>query len=114
MKNTVTLKNTIMKNVIMLLIITTGLFACKKSDCEINKTGTITVSNNSSNPYDFYIDGVYKGRLAGKSISGKYSVSQGNNREFYVIQVSGYLFSPTKLTNVFNVVSCNNYTWQIP
>lgn len=104
---------------IALLISFFFLTACKKEtdtrpDCEKNKTGTMTVSNNSVNPYDLFIDGVLQERLAGNTISNKFTVAEGNGRKFYVKQVSGYILFPTEKTSTFNVVSCSNYTWQIP
>ena len=102
-----------MKKALIILLFATSLLACK-SECEKSKKGTITVSNSSSNPYDFYIDGVFQVRLSGNSISEKIKVSQGDKRVFYVKQVSGYLLYPTERTKEFNVVSCSDYDWQIP
>jgi hypothetical protein len=85
-----------------------------RPDCEINKYGTITVSNNSTNPYNIYVDDVFKTQLQGKSISTKIKVNSGNNRKFYAKQVSGFLLFPTEVTTYTNVVSCSDYTWQIP
>lgn len=84
------------------------------SPCEVNKTGTVTISNSSTNPYDIYIDNVYKGRLAGGTISQKITVDEGNGREFYAEQVSGYLLYPTTKRSTTNVIRCTDYTWQIP
>ena len=85
-----------------------------KPDCEVNKYGTITISNSSSNPYDIYIDGVYSTRLSGRAISTKIKINEGNTRVLYAIQVSGYILYPTEKTTIFNVLSCSDYSWQIP
>lgn len=82
--------------------------------CQTNNYGTITISNSSTNPYDIDIDGVYQMRLSGGSISAKINISGGNNRKLHCIQVSGYVFTPTEKTTYFNVVSCSDYSWQIP
>jgi hypothetical protein len=110
------------KHLFSLVLMTSILFisACNKEEidtrpeCEKNKTGTITVSNNSTNPYDFYIDGAFQERLSGGTISKKFTVSEGNNRKVYVKQVSGFILYPTEKNSTFNVVSCSDYTWQVP
>jgi hypothetical protein len=86
----------------------------EKPECETKKTGTITVSNSSSNPYDIYIDNVHQVKLAGNSISAKLTISEGNNRTLFAKQASGYLLTPTEKTAKFNVVACSDYSWQIP
>jgi hypothetical protein len=85
-----------------------------KPDCEVNKYGTITVSNSSSNPYELYIDNTFKMQIPGKSITEEIRIYQGNNRKLYAKQVSGYLLFPTEKTEHFNVISCSDYSWQIP
>lgn len=107
-----------LNKILSLLLVSIFLFACEKvetlPDCEKNKTGTMTVSNNSTNPYDLYIDNVLTARLAGGTISSKFTVAEGNGRKFYVKQVSGFVLFPTEKTQTFNVVSCSDYNWQIP
>ena len=76
--------------------------SCKKEDCEKNKYGTVSISNSSVNPYDIYVDGVYKMQISGRTIS-ELKVDQGDNRELYAIQVSGYLFFPTEVYKIMNV-----------
>jgi hypothetical protein len=94
------------------------IFSCKKEepkpDCEVNKYGTVTISNSSSNPYDVYIDGSYIMQLSGGTISTKIKVNEGNNRKFYAKQVSGYLLYPTEKTEYVNILRCSDYGWQIP
>jgi hypothetical protein len=94
-------------------------FACQQAnevlpECEKNKTGTIRLSNNSSSPYDFFIDNVFVERIQGGVISKAFTIKEGNNRKFYAKQVSGYILWPTEVEKTFNVVSCSSYSWQIP
>ena len=100
------------------LVALTTINSCKKSnpkaDCEINKYGTITISNSSSNPYKIYVDDIFQMQISGGSISNKIKIKEGNNRKLYAEQVSGYRLYPTTKTNSFNVISCSNYSWQIP
>lgn len=104
--------------ILYMLIFALFMSSCSESEklepCEVNRTGTITVSNSSSNPYNVYVDGVFKIQLAGGSISQKITISEGNGRQLYAEQVSGYLFYPTTKTSTFNVVRCTDYSWQIP
>jgi hypothetical protein len=99
---------------LLFIIISIGVTGCVKSDCEIDKFGTVTISNNSSNPYDIDLDGVHLIQLPGGSISDKIRINEGNNRTLHCKQVSGYIFFPTERTNTLNVVRCSDYTWQIP
>lgn len=110
-----------MKKYILILIAFAGisvLSSCKKDDvkpdCEVNKYATVTISNNSSNPYKIYIGNVFKVELKGGSISRAIKVNEGNNIKFYAVQMSGYILYPTEKTSYFNIVSCSDYSWQIP
>lgn len=112
-----------MKNkFIVLNIFFLGLFvmlSCEKKEeskpeCEKNKSGTITISNSSSNPYDIYIDDKFQIRLDGNHISSEILIQKGNDRKLYAERVSGYTLYPTKRTEYSNVVRCSDYSWQIP
>lgn len=107
-----------MKKLLPILFLLAVFSSCKKKetrpDCEIKKYGTITVSNSSANPYDIYVDGVFKMRLNGNSISTKIQINEGNARLLHAKQVSGYLVYPTEVSGNFNVLSCSDYAWQIP
>lgn len=85
-----------------------------KPDCELKKYGTVIISNSSNNPYNVYIDNVFKVQVPGKSISNKIELNEGNGRKLYAKQVSGYLLYPTEVDKSFNVVRCSDYSWQIP
>ncbi len=104
--------------ILFLIILTISLSSCTdevtKPDCEINKCGWVTISNNSKNPYDFYIDDVFQSRLNGGSITKSIKINEGNNRKLYVKQVSGYIIYPTEVTTSLNVLRCSEYGWQIP
>jgi hypothetical protein len=101
-----------------MLMLLVFMSSCSKSEtlkpCEVDKTGTIIVSNSSSNPYNVYVDGAFKLQLAGGTISQKITLTEGNGRQLYAEQVSGFLFYPTTKTTNFNVVRCTDYSWQIP
>ena len=83
-------------------------------DCEANKTGNLVIINNSTNPYDIYIDDVLLKRLSGKSKTNKVPIKEGNSRKLYAIQVSGYAMYPTEKKSLLNVVRCSDYNWQVP
>jgi hypothetical protein len=87
--------------------------SCKREDCEKNKYGTVSISNSSAYPYDIYVDGIYKMQISGGTIS-ELKVDQGDYRSLYAVQASGYLLFPTEVYNELNVISCSDYSWQIP
>jgi len=92
-------------------------FGCsteQKKDCEENKYGTITIENNSSNPYDIYANNTFLVRVFGNTISSNLKIQEGNNIKFYAEQSSGYILYPTTRSISFNVVRCSKYSWQIP
>ena len=75
--------------------------SCKKESAK--PTGSIMLVNNSSNPYDVFVNGKLEiddmpggsaRELSAKAV-GYYSV--------HVVQVSGYVFYPTELTYSGNV-----------
>lgn len=110
-----------MRKIILLTIVGFWLlliYSCNKDDgqpdCEIQKFGTLMVSNNSTNPYDIYIDDIFEVRLMGGIISSEIIVNEGNNRKLYAKQVSGYVLFPTERTSTLNIVRCSEYSWQIP
>tara|TARA_B100000378_G_C17954982_1_gene381440 strand:- start:351 stop:689 length:339 start_codon:yes stop_codon:yes gene_type:complete len=110
---------TLLKILFTAIISFTALASCEKKkesqpDCERYKTGTITISNSSSNPYNIYVDDIFEMQISGNSISTKITIDEGNNRKLYAEQMSGYLLYPTKRTEYFNVVRCSDYGWQIP
>ena len=79
----------------LILLISILSFGCSKEndepekpDCEVNKYGTVTVSNSSSNPYDLYIDNVFKMQIPGNTITEKIRISEGNGRKLYAKQIS--------------------------
>lgn len=81
-------------------------------DCEINKTGDVTFLNNSTNPYDVFLNGYLKFRLAGKE-SKTISVATGN-LDIYTKQVSGYAFYPTETTEKMNIIECEIHYYSFP
>jgi len=118
MKKTIKLMRTVFAGLAVILVFLTS---CEKEstepekpDCEVKKYGTITISNSSSNPYDIYVDNVFKIQMPGGSISTKINIDEGNNRKLYAKQVSGYLLYPTERSSSFNVLSCSDYSWQVP
>ena len=103
---------------LILISIITLFICCEKEveqpDCELNSYGTITISNNYSNPYDIYIDSVFTTTISGKSVSNKIEIEQGNNRKLQARQVSGFILFPTIINKEYTIIKCNDYTWQIP
>ncbi|MDR1793430.1 MAG: hypothetical protein LBR36_08360 [Bacteroidales bacterium] len=69
-------------------------------------TGSIKVVSTSSNPYEIYLDGVYKFDLAGGANRTISNVSTGTHT-VRVLQISGYILYPTDKT--YNVTVQSGY-----
>lgn len=80
--------------------------------CQKNNTGQIVFDNYSSNPYDCYVNNIYKGRVSGYGFlsvtitSGYYSLR--------TLQVSGYVLYPSEFTGAGTVARCGNLTFKFP
>ena len=113
----------------LFLLCAFGTSACKKDDmnnqtnnnntntaqpCETNRTSTLQVSNNSSSPYNLYINGTYRVQLPANSISTPITVNEGNNIQLRAVQASGYILYATEKAGTYNALRCNAYSWQIP
>jgi hypothetical protein len=81
--------------------------------CQANRFGWFRFSNDSNNPYDVYIDGVYWGRVSGKKISDQAKANSGTYK-LYAKQVSGYLLYATERNQTVTLGSCKEYTWEFP
>jgi hypothetical protein len=107
-----------MKNLFLALLISSALLSsCTKSAnsgkaCDRDNTAIIAVSNNSSNPYQFSIDGQTLGTLAGYSTETFTHPSGTWNMK--ATQLSGYIFTPTVVTDVKTVDACEEWTWAVP
>ncbi|MBX2909814.1 MAG: calcium-binding EGF-like domain-containing protein [Chitinophagales bacterium] len=83
-----------------------------RPSCVKNGTGVITFDNWSKNPYDCYIDGNYKGRVAGYGTrdvtvySGYYSLK--------ATQASGYALYPSVYTGSGTVSQCGTLKFTFP
>jgi len=82
--------------------------------CETNATATITISNTLSDPYDLYVDNVFKSTIPSKQILKDYVLKEGNGTKILLRQKSGYIFFPTEYISTLNIVRCSNYTKTIP
>ena len=65
-------------------------------------TGLIKFTNNSSNPYDVYVNGTLVHEMSGKSVESDYHLE--GTYTIRVLQVSGYVFTPTDESFTGNVV----------
>lgn len=88
------------------------LFSLGCSLDELDTTGTVRFSNNSSNPYILYINGQSKGEYSGGSWrnvdleEGTYTLKAE--------QVSGYLLFPTIKNGQLKVDAGDYLEWSFP
>ena len=78
------------------------------NDILLSSEGTIKVVNNSSNPYEIYIDGiVYNTSLQG-NYSQSFTYETVGTHTVRVVQLSGYLVYPTDETFNVTITGCGN------
>ena len=112
----------------MILVLMAYSIACKKESapsptgtsvnpnsksCAVNNTATITVDNNSSNPYNLYINGKLYGKIPGGGLTNPIEIPSGDVT-LKGVQVSGYVFSPTIKEETVTTTSCVPYSWDLP
>ena len=73
----------------------------------LSSEGIIKVYNNSTNPYEVYIDGVDKGSLQG-GYNWTFSSQAVSTHTVRVLQLSGYLVYPTDETFNVTITGCGN------
>ena len=101
-----------MKKVTILMIFLTMLpfIACKKeAPCT---TGTVRFTSTSANPYNLYIDGVFKKQIPGNTFS-ELELTEGSH-QVKVEQVSGFILFPTIKEGVISVFGCQELEWIFP
>jgi hypothetical protein len=107
-----------MRKLIFLLITFSAILSsCTKNEnsgkaCNRDNTATLTVSNSSSNPYRITIDGRTVGTLSGYSTQT--FTEKAGVWNMRATQVSGYLFTPTIVTDTKAIEACENWQWFIP
>lgn len=105
------------KMAVLTALLIISFSACKEPEparaCEVNSTGTVVFENWSNNPYDCYIDGTYKGRVASKSSMNVNSVRAGYH-SFKTIQTSGYILYPSEYIGGGTLNACYKFTFVFP
>ena len=94
------------------------LFSCSKEkvekrECESQNIGYITITNTSDNPYNIYIDGIFKFQLSGNTFEDDYEVNSGTH-VFKAKQVSGYILYPTVVEITTYIGQCEKKSWVVP
>ncbi len=79
----------------------------------INGTGTLIVTNNSSNPYDVFINSVLQVASMAGGTSRQFTVPVGTYA-IRVLQKSGFLFTPTDISFNRNVTCGGTVTTTFP
>jgi len=111
-----------MKNLILLTLLSLSILSCKKDDddanspsvptCQTLNTCKINFISNSSNPYNVYVNNVFKFQLAGNT-SKEIEVTS-LTPTLKAVQVSGYILLPTIKEEQVLVESCKSYFWTLP
>jgi hypothetical protein len=85
-------------------------FVLLSGSCSKDNTKDCELKNN--NPYDIWIDGTYKDRLAAKTFED-YDLTVGTH-SFRYKQVSGYALYPTEGTVNISIVQCGSAQHTFP
>jgi hypothetical protein len=99
---------------IMLLFVGTFLISSCSDDTEVDlcQEGTVRFTNNSSDPYDLYINGVYRSEISGNTFM-EYDLPEGQHSA-RVEQVSGFVLFQTTRETTLNVFGCQDTSWVFP
>ena len=95
---------------LLFLICIALLCSCNKEDECLD--ATVRFTNNSSNPYNLFIDGVFQKEISGNTffeldlLEGQHTAS--------VEQVSGFILFPTIKETTLNVFGCQEIGWVFP
>jgi hypothetical protein len=104
-------KNTISLLAFTLVFISLGFISCGDYGYSC-KTAKIRFTCTSSNPYDLWIDDVYKTEIPGNSYV-EYDLTEGIHT-FRYRQVSGYILYPTEGEYDITVSGCVDAEYIIP
>jgi len=97
---------------LFLALFVLSALGCEKEENPDCLTGFVRFTNNSSNPYELYINNQYETQIRGNS-SMNLSLDQGSY-QVKAVQVSGYLIYPTVKTATINVFGCQEGQWVFP
>lgn len=103
------------KTMIALSALALAAAGCQKDNSTKKKqctTGDMKFTNNSSNPYNIYVDGAQATTVAGKS-TATYSVKVGTH-EYKAEQASGYVLYPSVYTTSGYMSECGTNTFAFP
>lgn len=107
---------------ISLLTLAIVLFStgCKKETtapdnrpaCEKNQTATLVITNNSTNPYDLYNNNKFV-QIINPKTNVTLTLSKGSH-ETKVVQLKGFLISPSVFSKPYNYTACETQTFVFP
>lgn len=92
---------------LMLLFSVALLASCTKDD-----TGTVRFSNNSSNPYELFINGESKGEFGG--LTWRNFDLDAGSYTLKATQVSGYILFPTVKEGQITLKAGESLEWSFP
>lgn len=82
----------------------------KREDCYKKNIGYLTLENNSSDPFNVYIDNLPAWRMEGKTTK-TIELSTGSH-SIKVLQISGYWFYPTAHDHTATIKACRESTFK--
>ncbi len=100
-----------MKNTLFICLLTL-LFSCEKEnkECETLSSGTLEITNNTSDRYDLYLNTSYHSTLQQGS-SNSLTLSSITPHNIWVIQKEGFIIFPTEYQTTVSITSCETTNW---
>jgi len=95
-----------MKKLFFIALASIAFASCQKSTTNPTCSGTITISNNTKDPYSIMINNVPQGNVSGYSIQAFNKCDKGTYNMIFT-QLSGYVFTPSIYTATI-VLDCND------
>jgi hypothetical protein len=92
------------------LLLSFAIISCTREDSCL--TGKVRFNNLSSNPYNLYVDGIFKDKISGSTFKD-YDLPAGDHVA-KAEQVSGYLLYPTIRNWDFNLTGCADTLFSFP
>ncbi len=105
-----------MKKLFLTFTIALLFNACSKDDpkqsCERNKTATVVVTSTSDNPYNFYNNGNFV-KIINPQSTESIEIAAGTHF-LEVVQVSGYVITPTRRSLDRDFKQCTSTAFKFP
>ena len=78
-----------------------------RTECQKKNVGYITFTNNSSDPFDVFVNNTLYKQMPGNTYTAKLAYPAGKSYTIKAQQAAGYIFTPTIRTTTFTLNQCD-------